>query len=199
MSFCFDAKVCQNIKEALAREWLETNGMGGYASSTILNCHTRRYHGLLVANLERPAGRHVLLSRIEESLFAEDREFFLSCNRYPGIFHPHGHQYMQEFRLDECPALHLPDRHHQVQQIRIQPPGCSLSRDDGLVWPTCSAGLNLTKLLRGAAGRRELPWRYERGERIGAPLLAEIANGPHLQHHGMARQGDQTSEFPDRL
>jgi glycogen debranching enzyme len=51
-------------------EWLETDGRGGYASSTLENRHTRRYHGLLVANLQAPEGRHVLLSKLEDSLQA---------------------------------------------------------------------------------------------------------------------------------
>ncbi|MCX5840248.1 MAG: glycogen debranching enzyme N-terminal domain-containing protein, partial [Deltaproteobacteria bacterium] len=49
-------------EQALTLEWLETNGLGGYSSSTVLNCHTRRYHGLFVVNLKEPPGRHVLLS-----------------------------------------------------------------------------------------------------------------------------------------
>jgi len=86
-------------KEALDLEWLETNGLGGYASSTILNCHTRKYHGLLVANLKEPPGRHVLLSKFEDSLCMKGKEFFLSCHQYPGDFFPHNWDIIKEFRL----------------------------------------------------------------------------------------------------
>src|SRR5579885_1942471 len=55
----FDQSACSNLEFALQREWLETNGLGGYASSTIAGCHTRRYHGLLIASITRPAGRFV--------------------------------------------------------------------------------------------------------------------------------------------
>ena len=72
----------------LELEWIETNGRGGYASSTILNCHTRKYHGLLVANLDAPAGRYVLLSKFEDSLALPGREYFLTCHRYPKCFFP---------------------------------------------------------------------------------------------------------------
>jgi predicted glycogen debranching enzyme len=96
---------CQNTPDALRCEWLDTNGAGGYASSTILNCHTRKYHGLLVANLAQPAGRHVLLSKFEDSLAAEGKEFFLSCHKYPGVFFPRGHQYLSAFRHDLYPVF----------------------------------------------------------------------------------------------
>ncbi|MDI6777198.1 MAG: amylo-alpha-1,6-glucosidase [Syntrophales bacterium] len=92
-------------KEALDLEWLETNGRGGYASSTILNCHTRRYHGLLVANLKDPPGRHVLLSKFEDSLRIKGNEFFLSCHQYPGAFFPQNGDIIKEFRLASYPEF----------------------------------------------------------------------------------------------
>ena len=77
---------CLHPQGALGLEWLETNGLGGYASSTLLNCHTRKYHGLLVANLDHPAGRQVLLSKVEDSICLEKEEYFFSCHQYPGFF-----------------------------------------------------------------------------------------------------------------
>ncbi len=105
MSVVVDEKRCQNIREALGWEWLETNGLGGYASSTILNCNTRKYHGLLVPALAEPPGRFVLLSKYEDSLVVRDREFHLACHRYPGVYFPHGHEYLEQFRYDECPRF----------------------------------------------------------------------------------------------
>ena len=72
----------------LSREWLETNGLGGYASSTIAHCHTRKYHGLLVANLHSRGGRHVLLSKIEDSVHSEEGRFYLSIHKYPMVYFP---------------------------------------------------------------------------------------------------------------
>ena len=92
-------------KEALELEWLETNGLGGYASSTILNCHTRKYHGLLVANLKKPPGRHVLLSKFEDSLCIRGNEFFFSCHQYPGEFFPHNWNIIKEFQLVPYPKF----------------------------------------------------------------------------------------------
>ena len=64
----FDEPVCPNLDIAIHREWLETNGIGGFASSTITGLNTRRYHGLLVAATKPPVGRMVLLSKLEETL-----------------------------------------------------------------------------------------------------------------------------------
>jgi glycogen debranching enzyme len=61
----FTEYICGNLDAALRREWLETNGIGGFASGTINGCNTRRYHGLLVAATKPPVGRLVLLSKFE--------------------------------------------------------------------------------------------------------------------------------------
>jgi predicted glycogen debranching enzyme len=98
-----DEKICSNEKEALKREWLETDGSGGYASSTILQCHTRKYHGLFVPELEEPAGRHVLLSKFEDSVFLKGKEYFLTRHRYPGVLFPDDSGCLHEFDLDYCP------------------------------------------------------------------------------------------------
>ena len=57
----FVESICRDLDAACRREWLETNGIGGFASSTITGLNTRRYHGLLVAATNPPAGRIVLL------------------------------------------------------------------------------------------------------------------------------------------
>ena len=101
----FDQSICRNLDLASRREWLETNGLGGFASSTIAGLHTRRYHGLLVAALRPPVSRFVLLSKIEETLIVEGRRYELSCNRYPGVVHPHGYLFLKEFRQDPFPTF----------------------------------------------------------------------------------------------
>jgi predicted glycogen debranching enzyme len=93
------------VDAALQREWLETNGLGGFASSTIIGLNTRRYHGLLVAATKPPVGRLVLLSKLEETLLIDGRRFDLSANRYPGVIHPQGFHYLKEFRLDPFPVF----------------------------------------------------------------------------------------------
>src|SRR5713226_8511053 len=93
----FGRDVCGNLEAAL-REWLETNGLGGFASSTINGLNTRRYHGLLVAATKPPVGRFVLLSKLEETLLV-DGSFDLSANRYPGVVHPQASGILSSFAL----------------------------------------------------------------------------------------------------
>ena len=101
----FGPETCSDLDASLAKEWLETNGIGGFASSTIIGLNTRRYHGLLVAATKPPVGRFVLLSKLEEILFIGETAFDLSANRYPGVVHPQGFRYLRQFRLDPFPIF----------------------------------------------------------------------------------------------
>lgn len=101
----FDEKTCLNVNEALELEWLDTNGSGGYASSSIIMCHTRKYHGLLVADIPEAAGRCVLFSKVEDSLIDGHMEISLACHRYPGVIHPKGYKYQKQFTQGECPRF----------------------------------------------------------------------------------------------
>ena len=94
-----------NFELAAQKEWLETNGLGGYASSTVIGANTRHYHGLLVAAVSPPARRFVYLSKLEETVLMQKDRFDLSANQYPGTIHPEGHRYLQEFRLDPYPIF----------------------------------------------------------------------------------------------
>jgi predicted glycogen debranching enzyme len=101
----FGKEVCRDLGEATAREWLETNGLGGFASSTLAGLNTRRYHGLLVAATRPPVGRTALLSKLEETLVVGGRRYELSANQYPGVVHPRGQQFLTRFRLDPFPVF----------------------------------------------------------------------------------------------
>jgi predicted glycogen debranching enzyme len=100
-----DRNTLQTLSRASSREWLETNGIGGFASSTVIAMNTRRYHGLLTAATRPPVGRMVLLSKLEETLVIDDRRYDLSANQYPGVVHPQGFQYQTGFRLDPFPVF----------------------------------------------------------------------------------------------
>ena len=99
-----EKNLCSDFGEASSREWLETNGIGGYASSTLAAANTRRYHGLLIAATKPPLGRVVLLSKFEEVLSIDGAAVGLSCNQYPGVVYPTGFQQMTGFRLDPFPT-----------------------------------------------------------------------------------------------
>ena len=111
----FGKETCGDVDAALRKEWLETNGLGGFASSTIIGLNTRRYHGLLVAATKPPVGRVVMLSKLEETLFIESQPFDLSANRYPGVVHPQGFRYLKQFRLDPFPIFT-----YEIEGIEIE-------------------------------------------------------------------------------
>ena len=101
----FTKDILHNFEAATSREWLETNGIGGFACSTVIGLNTRRYHALLTAAMRPPAGRVVLLSKIEETLVIDDQRYDLSANQYSGAIHPRGFTNMEEFRLDPFPIF----------------------------------------------------------------------------------------------
>ncbi len=99
----FDAATCEDFSESTSREWLETNGIGGFASGTISGANTRRYHGLLIAATKPPVGRIAMLSKFEETLIIDGEKFELSANSFPGSIHPQGFKFIKSFRLDPFP------------------------------------------------------------------------------------------------
>jgi len=110
-----DQEICRDLNASLSREWLETNGIGGFSSSTISGLNTRRYHGLLTAATKPPVGRFVLLSKLEETLLIEGRRYELSANQYPGVIHPQGFNYQTGFRLDPFPIFT-----YEIEGVRIE-------------------------------------------------------------------------------
>jgi predicted glycogen debranching enzyme len=92
------------LSSSLSRVWLETDGVGGYAASTATLCATSRRHGLLVAPPRASARPHVFLSRFEETLSADGREFALSTARYAGVLHPEGHRFVASFEPTPFPS-----------------------------------------------------------------------------------------------
>lgn len=99
----FNSRICNDFGTASNREWLETNGIGGFASGTIAGSNSRRYHGLLTAAMRPPLGRLTLVSKTEETVIVNGEEFELSSNQYPGSVHPRGFDYLKSFRLDPFP------------------------------------------------------------------------------------------------
>jgi predicted glycogen debranching enzyme len=86
---------------ALAREWLVTNGLGGFAAGTVAQAHTRRYHGLLVAALRPPLERVVMVSKVDAVASYRGSRFELSANEYgDGTLAPRGFELLGDFHLD---------------------------------------------------------------------------------------------------
>ena len=102
MALHLDPEICRNLEPAARREWLVTDGLGGYASGTVAGVNTRRYHGLLVASLNPPVQRMVLLAAIEEWLIEPDGERQpLSAQEYwDGTVYPDGFRFLEGVDVD---------------------------------------------------------------------------------------------------
>lgn len=92
------------LDEGIKKEWIITNGMGGYSSSTILGINTRKYHGLLVAPLNKPGGRHLILSKVDESFESDGKEYTIYSNIGKNYISK-GYQYLQEFSKEYIPIF----------------------------------------------------------------------------------------------
>ena len=93
------------IDQALSLEWLVTNGLGGYASSTVLGVNTRKYHGLLIAAFNPPVNRWVLLTKIDEQITIGTETFEIGTNEFRDVIHPKGYRFLSEFSVAPLPTF----------------------------------------------------------------------------------------------
>lgn len=93
-----------NLENGLTKEWIITNGLGGFSSSTILGANTRKYHGLLIAPLTPPARRFLILSKLDEALEIEGKKYDFYTN-VTSNYISHGYQYQTEFRKEYVPIF----------------------------------------------------------------------------------------------
>lgn len=101
MNLLFGREIANNLEIAESREWLITNGIGGYGSGTISGSLTRNYHGLLVAALEPPVARTLLLTKLEETVNYHGQAYELTTNRWlDNAIVPQGYLQIESFRLE---------------------------------------------------------------------------------------------------
>ncbi len=103
----FDKSQLINLEYSLSKEILRSNRAGSYASTTLVGCNTRKYHGLLVCPMEHLDGdRHVLLSSLDETIVQDNNEFHLGIHKYEGDnYVPKGHKYIRDFAVDPAPKI----------------------------------------------------------------------------------------------
>ncbi len=100
MGIGFGREICGDLDIAGSREWLVTNGIGGYASGTVAGLLTRRYHGLLVAALQPPLGRTLMATKLAEIVHYHQQVYSLSTDRWAnGTVDPQGYRYIEHFSL----------------------------------------------------------------------------------------------------
>lgn len=102
----FDKNELVNLEYSLNREILSTNRAGGFFSTTIVLCNTRKYHGLMVLPLEQfDREPHILLSCVDDTIIQRGQFFNLGIHRYPGVYEPRGHKYIIDFDYEPTPTL----------------------------------------------------------------------------------------------
>lgn len=97
--------ILHDYEKASSREWIETNGLGGWASSSLSGANTRSYHGLFVVATDPPVGRMVLLSKLEENIFYDNQTYELSCNQFPGSTCNSGLKNLTSFTKEFFPSF----------------------------------------------------------------------------------------------
>jgi len=102
----FDKTLMINLEQSLTKEVLRTNKLGGYSYSTIVDCNTRKYHGLFVIPLPELDGEnHILMSSLDTTVIQHGAEFNLGLHKYPGDnYSPKGHKYIREYECDSNPS-----------------------------------------------------------------------------------------------
>lgn len=101
MVYTLDSAQCRNYGVSSQKEWLLANGIGGFAMGTASGANTRRYHGLLVAAVQPPEYRMVLLANLEIEVQSDANPIGLSANQYSGAVHPEGFQFLEQFSVSE--------------------------------------------------------------------------------------------------
>jgi predicted glycogen debranching enzyme len=110
-----DSKALSLFEDAIRKEWIVTNGLGGYASSTVISVNTRKYHGLLVAALHPPRDRRVFLVKLDEDVHVGSNVHRLGANEFQNGFFPQGYVFLKEFTLSPFPKYV-----YSVQEVEVE-------------------------------------------------------------------------------
>jgi predicted glycogen debranching enzyme len=157
------AEVLSNLEASTRREWLVTNGLGGFAAGTVSGVATRRYHGLLVAALAPPRGRHVLVSHLDETLSVGGARAALSSHAFPDVVTPDGWRLVREFAVDPLPR-----------------------------WRIHACGAVLERAVCMVRGRNTTLVRYTLVEAPGSAMLTVRPFGAFRDFHAHAKERSET-------
>ncbi|UCC33212.1 MAG: glycogen debranching enzyme N-terminal domain-containing protein [Candidatus Bathyarchaeota archaeon] len=122
---CIEPSLLSDFERAIQREWVVTNGLGGYASSTILGINTRKYHGLLVSAFDPPIDRRVLLTKFDEEIEIENRTYPLGSNEFRSETYPKGYEFLSRFALRPFPTYEYSINEVQLLKTVFMPHGKS--------------------------------------------------------------------------
>lgn len=208
------------FENAASREWLSTNGIGGFASGTAAGASMRRYHALLVAALPQPYGRMTVFSKVDETLTVDGATYDLSSNRYPnGVVYPDGWRHVAEFTADPVPTwtYRLPNGATLLKRVYLARGRNTVHVTYTLREAPADASLTLTPLVAWKGYHAQMhawpEFPHEEGAEAGgwavrptpdAPLLRLLAPGARwaragwwheqIVHDREAERGQDASE-----
>jgi predicted glycogen debranching enzyme len=122
-SVSLSRETLSRFEDAIQKEWLITNGLGGYASSTVLGINTRKYHGLLVAALHPPKDRRVFLTKLDEDVTIGNDVYRLGANEFQDGFFPRGYCFLREFSVSPFPKYVYALPNVEIQKTVFMPYG----------------------------------------------------------------------------
>lgn len=184
-----------NLENGLNKEWVITNGIGGYASSTIIGANTRRYHGLLMAPIIPPAKRMLILSKIDESIEIDGKKYDLFTN-IGKCFIKHGYEYQVSFVKEFMPVYT-----YQVEDVEIKKVICmQYQKNTVAIYYKIKNGNHNTKIIltpimnyRDSHGMNKdhiynLKEKYNRGKLEvsidnGKPIYMQVSESEYIEHH----------------
>jgi predicted glycogen debranching enzyme len=117
----YQKEALSHFGELIEKEWLITNGLGSYASSTVLGINTRKYHGLLVAALDPPGNRTVCLSKLDEDVLVGDDVYRLGSTEFHNLIYPEGYKLIGQFSIDPFPTYNYDLGNVQVRKTVFIP------------------------------------------------------------------------------
>ena len=119
----FGSDILSDFDKAIRMEWLVTNGLGGYASSTALGVNTRKYHGLLIAAFNPPVDRRVLLTKLDEEIRIENKTYPIGSNEFKHGISPEGYRFLVDFSLNPLPTYRYVVHGVQLEKTIFMPHG----------------------------------------------------------------------------
>ena len=122
-SISLNSEKLSHFEEAIKQEWIITNGLGGYASSTVLGINTRKYHGVLVAAFHPPGDRRVCVAKVNEELSIGSHIYPLGADEFQNGIFPKGHLFLKEFSISPFPKYVYVVQNVEIQKILFMPHG----------------------------------------------------------------------------
>ncbi|MEJ1239471.1 amylo-alpha-1,6-glucosidase [Chryseolinea sp. T2] len=182
-----DRSITDDFDKSSRLEWLEVNGLGGYASGTVSGPLTRRYHGLLIAALEPPVKRTVVLSKLDETIVINDnstqpaQRFELGTNQFPNAVHPAGYHYMCQFERDVFPVFY-----YEAGNVRLKKTIAALLDENTtlVLYEVLDASAEFTMELLPLASCRDHHSISSENNAIGRQYLFEDGLFRTVNYHG---------------